>query len=57
VLLVQAGCITPLLAAMTNFVQHSGLQTQALAAMQNLAGNGTWYCLTPAVAACVEHVL
>jgi hypothetical protein len=40
VLLVQAGCITPLLAAMTNFVQHRLLQRNALNAMDYLSYNG-----------------
>ena len=58
VALAEHGCIELLVAAMRNHGQDSGLQTQALGAMWNLAANnGTWYCLTPAVAACVEHVV
>ena len=57
VALVQGGCIKPLVAAMRKHAQDSDLQTNALIAMCNLAVNGTWYCLTPAVAVCVEHVV
>jgi hypothetical protein len=54
VALAEHGCIELLVSAMRNHWQDSGVQTQALGAMRNLAANnGTWYCLTPAVAACV----
>jgi hypothetical protein len=54
--LAQGGCITPLLAAMTNFVEDSELQRNALGAMYILADNGTLDCLTPAAAVCAQHV-
>jgi hypothetical protein len=57
VALAEHGCMELLVAAMRNHGQDSELQTNALYAMRNLAMNGTWYCLTPAVAACVEHVV
>jgi hypothetical protein len=55
--LVQGGCIKPLLAAMRNYKQDRELQTKALSALFNLSANGTWSCVTPAVAVCVEHVV
>ena len=53
VALAEHGCMELLVAAMRNYGHDSGLQTKALGAMGSLAMNGTWYWLTPAVAACV----
>jgi hypothetical protein len=53
VALAEHGCMELLVAAMRNNEQDSGLQTQALGAMRSLAINGTWFCLSPAVTACV----
>ena len=57
VALVQGGCIDVLVAAMREHAQDSKLQIMALRAMYNLAINGTWYCVTPAVSVCVQHVV
>jgi hypothetical protein len=56
VALVEHGCIDLLVEAMREHDYDSELQTQALGAMQSLAENGTWYCMTPAVV-CVQHVV